>query len=200
CTNQSSCRTDDQCIPGYECGTDGTCQPLSECEKDGDCEAGVCRNGACVNPKQCQTDSDCMARTFCKKSGDDAKGTCEPDPCNDVSCRRGVCKRGTDDCVSADSCTKETQLLDCVAGQKCAGGTCQPPESYCEQVTCERGVCSFEEGGCVDAKDCKGKDKNCLPGKFCNDMGTCQVDLCKKNDVSCKGNGVCLPSTGTCQN
>jgi hypothetical protein len=117
-----------------------------------------------------------------------------------VTCQRGVCERGTDKCVSAETCTEETEALDCVAGQKCAVDTCETPETYCDAVTCERGVCSYEEDGCINAMDCGGDEANCLEGYFCDDMNTCRVDLCEQNDIECEGNGVCVPASGQCQN
>jgi hypothetical protein len=102
--------------------------------------------------------------------------------------------------VSAESCTEETEALDCVAGQKCANGTCESAETFCDAITCDRGVCSFAEDGCINAMDCGGDEANCLDGYFCDEMNTCRVDLCEQNDIQCQGNGVCVPASGQCQN
>jgi hypothetical protein len=167
----------------------------NECSSSEDCEAGVCEDGACVNPDTCTENSDCVQRTFCAENG-----TCEPDPCVNTVCERGVCQRGTDNCVSASSCTQETEEEDCVAGEKCADGTCQPEESFCENVSCDRGVCRFSEGGCANAMDCAGDDANCVEGFFCSDtMNRCRANLCVQNDITCP-NGVCDPATGRCEN
>jgi len=195
CTNREFCSVQEDCIPGYVCGEEETCVAQTTCTEDTDCDIGQCRDGACVNPNSCESDSDCLARTYCGQDG-----TCQPDPCNDVTCQRGVCERGTDKCVSASSCTEETEQLDCVAGQKCAVDTCETPETYCDEVTCERGVCSYEEDGCINAMDCGGDEANCLEGYFCDDMNTCRVDLCEQNDIDCEGDGVCVPASGQCQN
>jgi len=220
CNNPSSCEEDIECVPGFECSDDRTCVAINSCEQDSDCDTGVCREGGCVNPESCSSNSDCQPRTYCdttgggdEESGDGENGengengegggagpgTCEPDPCNDVTCTRGTCQRGTDNCVSKESCTEDTELVDCVAGEKCANGTCAGSEEFCDEITCERGVCSFEEGECVDATECTA-DEECLEGDFCNEeMGTCQVDLCQANDIDCE-RGVCQPSSGQCQN
>jgi hypothetical protein len=60
--------------------------------------------------------------------------------------------------------------LDCVAGERCANGSCEPPETFCDEITCDRGVCSYEERGCANSDDCAGDEANCLEGFFCNDM------------------------------
>jgi hypothetical protein len=213
CVNEDTCRVDSQCVPGYEC-TNGSCQALdgNECSSDADCEAGVCDigadedSGACVNPDSCTENSDCLERTFCDVGPDQEEGTCEPDPCNNKTCQRGVCQRGTDNCVSAESCTEETEVVDCVAGEKCAvtgeddSGTCAGSDSFCDNFECgDNGVCDFDAGGCTDAATCEG-DSDCLEGKFCNEMGQCRPDLCEQGGVTCEGNGVCQPATGQCQN
>jgi len=193
CVNLETCNVDSECIPGYLCGQEGTCVAQNTCEADSDCSTGVCEDGACVNPDQCEQNSDCLSRTFC----DD--GTCRPDPCNNVQCQRGVCQRGTDNCVSADSCTQRTEVADCVAGQKCADGNCESAETFCDNITCERGVCSFAEGGCINAMNCEGSNENCKEGFFCNDMDACQRNLCVENSVNCGDDGVCMPSSGKCK-
>ncbi len=190
-----ACNVDSECVPGYLCGQDGTCVAQNTCEADSDCSTGVCEDGACVNPDQCEQNSDCLSRTYC---GDG--GTCRPDPCNNVQCQRGVCQRGTDNCVSADSCTERTENYDCVAGQKCANGSCEPAETFCDNITCERGVCSFAEGDCVNAMNCEGSNENCKEGFFCNDMDACQQNRCVQNNVDCGDDGVCMPSSGECTN
>ncbi len=206
CTNEESCNLDSQCIPGYEC-SDGSCEALTECSGDGDCEAGVCGDSeVCVNPDSCTENGDCLARTYCDIGEDEDEGTCERDPCNDKTCRRGVCERGTDNCISADSCTQESEIVDCVAGQKCANpddsdsGTCRGTDSFCDNYDCgDNGVCQFGAGGCTDADTCES-DSDCLEGKFCNDMGQCRPNLCVQQDVDCEGDGVCQPASGLCEN
>ena len=195
CTNREICSVQEDCIPGYVCGEEETCVAQTTCTEDTDCDVGQCRDGACVNPGSCESDSECLARTYCGQNG-----ACQPDPCNDITCQRGVCERGTDNCVSASSCTEDTEALDCVAGQKCAVDTCETPETYCDEVTCDRGVCSYEEDGCINAMDCGGDEANCLEGYFCDDMNSCRVDLCEQNDIDCEGDGVCVPASGQCQN
>ncbi|MFW5965944.1 MAG: hypothetical protein ACOCV2_00435 [Persicimonas sp.] len=196
CVNVEDCRLTDDCLPGYECNDERTCEPIEDCSSDDDCEAGECNDdGACVNVPGCEEDDDCLERTYC---GDD--GTCKPDPCNDVDCERGVCDRGTGQCVSADSCTDENEDINCMQGEKCADGTCADQESFCEELECERGECSYEEGGCANADDCEGDDQNCREGYFCNGRDQCQEDLCEENRVSCDDDGVCLPASGQCEN
>ncbi len=195
CVNPDNCEVDDDCVPGFECGAEYICVATDECSSNGDCAAGVCSAGACVNPETCETNDDCLPRTYC--GFDD---TCRADPCNEVSCPRGVCDRGTDNCVSADSCTAETQATDCVAGEKCAAGTCEPQETFCESLDCERGVCSYDEGGCVSADNCEGDDGRCIDGEFCNGENQCAPDLCLDREEDCGDNGVCQPATGGCWN
>ena len=195
CTNRNFCSVESDCIPGFQCGSENSCQAQNTCTENQDCDTGVCRDGGCVNPSTCEENGDCLARTFCSRGG-----TCEPDPCNDITCQRGVCERGTDNCISADSCTTETEVLDCVAGERCAEGSCEPPETFCDDITCDRGVCSFGERGCANSDDCAGDEVNCLEGYFCNEMDQCRVDLCEQNQVDCMGNGVCVPASGQCQN
>lgn len=199
CTNKEACKVSNDCIPGFECSDEGTCVAQTECEADSDCDTGICRDGGCTNPETCTEDSDCLPRTHCDIEGEAEEGTCEPDPCNDKTCQRGVCKRGTDKCVSKESCTEESELLDCVSGQKCANGSCADEESYCDEISCDRGVCSFAEGGCVDASECSSDDE-CLAGKFCNDMNTCQTNLCERNNIDCGNQGQCQPNSGQCEN
>ena len=128
-------------------------------------------------------------------------GSDEPSsPCAETTCRRGVCEAETGQCVSAESCTEATEVLDCVEGEKCAEGTCRGEETFCEAVSCEMGVCRFEAGGCVEATECGGDDAVCGEGRVCNDMGRCQPDLCVRREVECDGGGVCRPSTGECEN
>ncbi len=196
CVNKSTCYVDDDCVPGYECGPDRQCVGQTQCSEDADCDAGVCNDdGICVNPSSgCEQNSDCVSRTFCN-----AEGQCVPDPCNDVTCKRGVCKRGTDNCVSKDSCSESTENLDCISGEKCADGTCKPAATFCEAFSCQRGVCAFEADGCRNAMDCQGERSRCLEGYFCDQMNTCRPDLCERNDVQCD-RGVCVPSVGQCQN
>ncbi|MFP4601196.1 MAG: hypothetical protein ACLFVJ_23310, partial [Persicimonas sp.] len=195
CINPDNCEVDDDCVPGFECGASYVCEPLDECTEDADCDAGVCNDGACVNPGTCESNDDCLDRTYC--GYDD---TCRADPCNEISCSRGVCDRGTDNCVSADSCTDETEATDCIEGEKCADGTCEPQDTFCEEFECERGECSYAEGGCVSADNCEGDDDKCLEGEFCNDQDECRTDKCVEDDVDCGDNGVCQPDTGECEN
>src|SRR5699024_6885366 len=67
-----------------------------------------CSGAACANPEVCVADSDCIESTYC---GPDF--SCIPDPCNDFSCERGQCVRGTQTCESKPTCTEATQLEDC---------------------------------------------------------------------------------------
>ncbi len=195
CVNQDTCRVDAECVPGYLCGDDNTCVAQDTCETNDDCSAGICEDGACVNRDQCESNSECLARTYCADSG-----TCEPDPCNNVTCNRGVCERGTDNCVPADSCTERTENLDCLINQRCLNEECVSQENYCDQLTCDRGVCSFEEAGCVNASDCEGDRANCQEGFFCNGMDRCQADICVRGGVQCEDDGICDPATGECIN
>jgi hypothetical protein len=195
CVNVEDCRVDSECLPGYLCESGGTCEPQTTCQDDSDCEQGICEAETCVNPPSCSSDEDCVERTFCG-----ADGTCQRDPCNDVTCNRGMCERGTDDCISIPSCTQENQQYNCVRGEKCASGTCEPMESYCDDVTCERGVCNYEAGGCINASDCEGDNANCREGFFCNSMDQCAPNLCVQDNVNCGANGVCQPASGECQN
>ncbi len=195
CVNKESCRVDEECVPGFVCGQGNTCVAQNQCSSDADCQAGVCEEGACVNPPSCEEDSECLQRTYCGQDG-----TCVPDPCNEVSCNRGVCQRGTDNCVAADSCTKRTEQLDCLSGQKCLENSCVDRENYCDQLTCDRGVCSYQQEGCVNADDCEGDRANCREGFFCNQMDRCQRDRCVQGNVDCEDGGVCDPTTGLCTN
>ena len=195
CVNVEDCQVDSECLPGYLCEPGGTCEPQTTCTSNSDCDAGVCENEACVNPAECSSDSDCVARTFC---ADD--NTCQPDPCNNVTCNRGMCERGTDNCISMPSCTEQNEQYNCIQGEKCARGKCAPQASFCERLNCDRGVCDFSEGGCANAEDCEGDDANCSEGFYCNDMDRCAPNLCERNEVDCGANGVCMPMTGECQN
>jgi len=194
CTNADSCRVDDECVLGYSC-TDGSCQPEQSCEADEDCDTGNCEDGACVNPDSCSSNSECVDRSYCSPLGN-----CLTDPCHEVQCKRGVCQPGTDDCVSADTCTQRTELQDCVAGEQCADGQCEPRETFCNNLDCPRGICSFEGGGCVNAPDCEGDDSRCTEGYFCNNMNRCAPNLCERQSISCGDRGTCQPATGKCMN
>ncbi|MFW5966034.1 MAG: hypothetical protein ACOCV2_00895 [Persicimonas sp.] len=193
CVNPESCEDDRECLAGYACGEEGECEAVESCREDGDCAVGQCDGGACVNPDECEADEECLERTFC---GPD--GVCEQDPCNAIECRRGVCKRGTDRCVSADACTRETELVDCVRGERCVDGVCVEEERYCEERACERGECSYEEGGCVNPEVCS-EDGDCREGYFCRE-DTCELDLCSASEIDCGEDGVCEPASGTCAN
>jgi hypothetical protein len=199
CMNAATCESTRDCIAGFECNDNGVCEATATCESDADCDTGVCEDGVCANPESCTEDGDCLSRTFCETPGDSETGTCEPDPCRDVRCPRGVCERGTDRCVSRESCTKETQMRDCVAGKMCADGTCVSNDVYCDQLTCDRGVCSLQEGGCVNAEECE-RDDQCRAGFFCSDLNQCQRDLCDRDDVRCGDRGTCQPRSGQCEN
>lgn len=199
CSNEEQCRVADDCLPGFECSPEGDCEPLNPCNANGDCATGQCREGGCVNPDVCEVDSNCFPRTYCEKSDGAAVGRCQPDPCRNKTCRRGVCERGTDRCVSRSSCRPETELLDCLSGEKCAGGECRAEEEFCEAIDCDRGVCSFEAGGCVDAAPCSS-DRECLAGNFCDPFGRCRPDRCEQTGVQCGDEGVCRPTTGACEN
>lgn len=196
CVNASSCAVDADCVAGYICGPGGECVGETECSDDGDCSAGVCNDeGICVNDGSgCDSDTDCVPRTYCN-----AQSQCAPDPCNNIRCPRGVCERGTDNCVSRESCSESTEEWDCVAGEKCAEGTCAPASSFCDNLTCDRGVCSFEAGGCTNPADCQQEGAECLQGYFCDSMGTCRPDLCVQNQIECD-RGTCRPANGQCQN
>ena len=192
CVNQTSCRNDRDCIPGYLCGADGSCVAETACGSNADCSTGVCRSGACVNPDECLADSECLAKTYCADSQ-----RCEPDPCNAVTCERGVCERGTGNCVAAGNCADNSE---CLANQKCLDNNCVARQDFCDQLTCSRGVCSYEEGGCVNAGDCNGDNARCRPGFYCTDMDRCETNLCEQNNVDCGDEGVCVPATGQCAN
>ncbi len=209
CVNEQECEPDaEACLPGYEC-VEGTCVGLEACSSEDDCEAGTCSDGGvCVNPDTCSEDAECLPGTYCEfEEGEtDATGTCAADPCREMECDRGVCERGVGECISAESCTEETESDDCVAGEKCAveagaeEGECRGSGAFCEALTCERGECSFEAGGCRDAPDCDGDDEKCLEGNYCNGMDQCQPDLCEQNDVDCGRRGICDRTSGECEN
>lgn len=194
CVNEEECRLEEDCLPGYTCD-DYRCEPVDECSADGDCDTGVCREGACVNPQRCDSNDECLERTYCSE-----EGRCAYDPCNAVRCPRGVCERGTGECVSEQRCTRKTERLDCAEGEKCADGRCEPEERFCEELACERGECSFEAGGCVNPDDCDGEDANCREGYHCDDRDRCAPDPCEEYDVECENGGVCVPGVGKCEN
>ena len=195
CRNKDSCRVDEDCLVGYICGSEGACEPQESCSEQGDCSVGTCQQGVCVNPDRCDSNDECLPRTYCSNLGN-----CVVDPCHEVQCKRGVCEPGTDNCVSADSCTERTELFDCVAGEQCANGECTPRGEFCERLECDRGVCSFERGGCVNAMDCQGDTQRCAQGYYCNDMDRCERNRCEELDVDCGNRGTCQPATGQCQN
>ncbi len=205
CVNREVCDVDADCLVGYEC-RDSECAAIEECGADDECDPGVCSDEVCVNPDTCSEDADCRARTYCAVESGEEEGSCEPDPCNEIQCPRGVCERGTNECVSAETCTERTEHLDCLAGQRCAvpdgeqEGTCLEADAFCDAITCGRGVCAFEAGGCTDATDCEGDDARCTEGKFCNDMNRCQVNRCVEQGIDCEDAGVCVPASGECEN
>ncbi|MGM0556663.1 MAG: hypothetical protein ACQEVA_09830 [Myxococcota bacterium] len=196
CVNPDSCEDASDCLPGYGCESD-RCRALQACEEDDDCPVGVCGNDAvCTNPSSCTENADCLDNSYCADSG-----RCEPDPCNEVECEMGgVCERGTTNCVSADTCTDETEASDCVDGERCLDGTCQTEDELCESLDCQRGVCSFTEKACVSVDDCQGDDTLCADGQICSEDDECIDDFCVQNDVECGDNGVCLPRVGECEN
>lgn len=195
CVNPDECLDDNDCIAGYACDDDfKTCEPLDECSLDQDCERGVCEEGACVNPETCEEDDDCYERTYCGSDGE-----CVPDPCRDIDCERGVCERGSDECVSADSCTEETEMIDCVAGERCHDESCVTEEEFCGELDCERGVCDFEARECANASDCEGDDGLCKQGYYCGGEDRCREDLCATRSVKCD-RGECDPASGQCEN
>lgn len=199
CVNTESCNVSSDCIAGYQCSGAGACLPVTNCEGDGDCETGVCDGNACVNPDSCTENGDCLPKTYCDTSSSESGGTCEADPCNDVRCPRGVCERGVGECVSKESCSKETETFDCVSGEKCADGTCVSNENFCDELTCDRGTCSLEEGGCVNPDECEA-DEECLAEYFCNDMNQCQPNRCERQNIDCGEEGECQPKSGQCEN
>jgi hypothetical protein len=146
-----------------------------------------------VNPDTCEVNSDCVPGTYCS-----AEGTCVPDPCNSVTCDRGVCERGTGNCVAEDSCDERLPAEQCDSGEKCLEDECVSRENFCDKLICERGVCSFEQDGCVNADDCQGERANCLEGYFCNAENRCQENLCEVNDIDCGQYAECNPATGEC--
>ncbi len=206
CLNPESCAVDRECLPGWEC-RDRRCRAVTSCESDGDCETGVCGGeGVCVNPEACASDEECLPRTYCDIEAGSEEGSCVADPCNEVGCERGVCERGSGECVSAESCTRHTESVDCLAGEQCAvpgdgrEGTCQGPETFCERYACgDDGVCRFEAGGCTDASECED-DGECLAGNFCDEAGECRPDICEQGGVECGDDGVCQPASGECEN
>ncbi len=193
CVNKPECRTDQDCTAGFSCGQTQDCVPENTCESSDDCPGGICEEGACVNPDTCEVNSDCVPGTYCAESN-----TCEPDPCNSVTCDRGVCERGTGNCIDEDACDERLKAEQCDSGEKCLDDECVSREEYCDKLTCERGVCSFEQDGCVNADDCQGEKANCLEGYFCNAESRCQETLC--DGVDCGDFGVCDPATGVCVN
>ncbi|MFW5968219.1 MAG: hypothetical protein ACOCV2_11905, partial [Persicimonas sp.] len=195
CVNPDECLDDNDCIAGYACDDDfKTCEPLDECSLDEDCDRGVCEEGACVNPDSCEEDDDCYERTYCGSDNE-----CVPDPCREIDCERGVCERGSDECVSADSCTEETEMIDCVEGERCHEEECVTEEEFCDELDCERGVCDFEARECGNADDCEGDDELCKEGYFCGSEDQCRENLCEALDVECE-RGECDPATGQCEN
>jgi subtilisin-like proprotein convertase family protein len=199
CVNEAACQSEADCLPGYECGAGNECVPTEACTSNTDCETGICDGEACVNPDSCESDEECVEGTYC---GSD--GTCQRDPCTQKECRRGVCERGTGECVSAESCTPDNEVYRCVEGEECANGSCYPYDEavseFCDSTECPRGVCSFEQRSCINATDCAGDDDNCLEGYFCNGSDRCQRDLCQRDEVECGDGGVCDPGTGQCEN
>ena len=193
CVNKPECRADQDCTAGFSCAQTQDCVPENTCESSDDCPGGICEQGACVNPDTCEVNSDCVPGTYCG-----AQGTCVPDPCNSVTCDRGVCERGTGNCIDEDACDERLPAEQCDSGEKCVDDECVSRENYCDKLTCERGVCSFQEGGCVNADDCQGDKAKCLEGYFCNPDNRCQENLCEGTD--CGENGVCDPATGECVN
>jgi hypothetical protein len=196
CVNPDSCESSADCLPGYGCQSGG-CRALQACEEDADCPVGVCGgDNICTNPSTCEENADCLANSYCADSG-----RCEPDPCNDVTCELGgVCQRGTTNCVSAESCTDETEESDCVDGERCFDGACLGEDELCATLDCQRGVCSFQEKACVSADDCAGDDTLCIDGEICSEADECIDDLCVQNDVTCDDGGICLPRVGECEN
>jgi hypothetical protein len=196
CVNPDSCEDSSECLPGYGCQSN-RCRALQACEEDEDCPVGVCGTDAvCTNPNSCTENAECLENSYCSENG-----RCEPDPCNEVECEMGgVCERGTTNCVSAESCTDETEAADCVDGERCLDGSCQTEDELCASLDCQRGVCSFQEKACVAADDCQGDDALCVDGQICSDANECIDDLCVQNDVDCSDGGVCLPRVGECEN
>ena len=154
----------------------------------------MCVEGACLNPESCQSDSACLPDSICEGE------LCVEDPCEGVTCERGVCARTSGECVNAATCTEASEATACTEGFKCSAQACVDEATFCAELDCQQGVCDFDAEACVDAPDCAGEDANCLAGRFCDEQNSCQQNVCLPTGSTCMGGGECVRATGECVN
>ena len=129
----------------------------------------------------------------CGGCGNDNNDT--PDPCEGVTCERGICSSAEDGiCVNANDCSENADL--CLDGFECRSGSCET-DYPCDDVdnACDRGTC--QAGACINTPDCS-VESDCLPGFIC-DAGTCAEDPCESGEVTCD-RGVCSSDEAACLN
>jgi len=151
-----------------------SCTSSSACGTGGTCVAGHCCATACSG--SCQT---CAPDGVCNTMG---AGTTPSDPTCFIKCN------GTSNNCTG-SCATDT---DCVAGARCASGTCvkyKPLGGVCTTgAECIGGTCV--DGFCCD-RPCGGTCEACdVAGK----LGTCTTvpkDAAPHGTRSCPGTGVC---------
>jgi hypothetical protein len=216
---------------GLDNDCDGQVDTAAPCPNEFACTMGSCQPACGKLEFACAADRVCLdATTLSPCPRADRSGcTCLPNPCLQAGCDpgRAICKieQGTASCVdrcagvtcepgavclpASGSCA-DCHLLGCGPGQVCLGhpGVCKTDP--CAGTHCGAGeICS--DGQCLPSCNptCKGGDL-CVGGKcvrstctvscsgdqVCNpETGSCQADLCT---MSCAQGQVCVPKTGAC--
>lgn len=224
---------DDKIANGNETDVDcgGSCGPCADglgCAGAGDCQNGVCEAGACASPSCTdgilngqETDTDCGGPVCpacenlasCDRDDDCVNNLCDDatKTCSEASCIDGTLNgEETDtDCGGADCNAVDLRCRpgrNCLVGEDCQTGVCDPVTFKCLQPTCEDGV----QNGTETDVDCGGRcgpcgdDKNCSEEGDCLSLvcsgGTCEANDCSdgvlngnETDVDCGG-----PDCGKC--
>ncbi|MFO0757583.1 MAG: DVUA0089 family protein [Byssovorax sp.] len=178
---------------GPECANAGDCPG-----NDTECQTRTCTDGKCgfdfqasgkvVNDQQ---PGDCKLNVCDGNGGlttkdDDADVLDDKNPCTDDTCVMGAPKNppstsGTactdPNNANAKLCDGAGTCVECLAGNDCASGVCEPMDGSCVPPTCMDGV---KNGGETDV-DCGGMCGTCDDGLVCGVGADCTSKVCTAN-------------------